>query len=476
MKKAVKKSTFALFFGNRGFFPGALIASAREEITRVLKGLGYDVITLDTEATRFGAVETRREGEIYARFLKAHEGEFEGVILCLPNFGDENGAVAALKNAGVPILIQAYPDDLDKMGPEFRRDAFCGKLSIMNLFHQNRIPFTALKPHTVLPDSQVFVSNIDHFNRVCRVVNGLKKMVVGAVGARTSPFKTVRIDETALQRYGITVETFDLSDIFARMKSLKESSKTFQDKVCLFKGYADFSQVPKESFCKIVRLAVVLDSLIDECRLDALCLRCWLEIQQQLGISPCVIMSELNERLIPASCEVDIGNAVAMYALSQASEDVAACLDWNNNYGNNEDKCILFHCGSVPKSMMLKKGKVVEHGIFKESGAVKPGCSFGCNVGRMKPQPFTFSSMTTDSGRLKFYIGEGQVTDDPIPDDFFGCAGVVDIPGLQNVLLHVGREGHRHHVSVTPGHITAPLKEGLEHYLGFDVSIPQWKS
>ncbi|MFH1026161.1 MAG: hypothetical protein V1764_05725 [Nitrospirota bacterium] len=469
----MKKATFALFFGNRGFFPASLIATARKEMSRVLKGLGYNVITLDAEATRFGGVETREEGEKYAKFLKDHEGEFDGVILCLPNFGDENGAVTALKNAGVPILVQAYPDDLDKMRPELRRDSFCGKFSVMDVFHQNRILFTALKPHTVSPDSEAFASNIDYFYRVCKVVNGIRNMTIGAVGARTSPFKTVRIDEITLQEHGITVETFDLSDIFARMKSLKESDKSYKNKVRVFKGYSDFSQVPQESIDKIVRLAVVLDTLIEEGQFDAIALRCWIELEQQLGITPCVIMSELNERHIPAACEVDVGNAVAMFALSRASNDVAACLDWNNNYGDDEDKCILFHCGPVPTSMMAKKGKITEHAIFRTSGAIAPGCSFGCNVGRIKPQPFTFSSMTTGSGRLKFYIGEGEFTDDPIAEDFFGCAGVVNIPKLQDVLLHVGREGHRHHVSATPGHIADPLKEALEYYLGFSVSIPQ---
>ena len=63
------------------------------------------------------------------------------MILCLPNFGDETGAVAALKDAGVPILIQAYPDELDKMGPAHRRDSFCGKISIMDVFCQYGVPF-----------------------------------------------------------------------------------------------------------------------------------------------------------------------------------------------------------------------------------------------------------------------------------------------------------------------------------------------
>jgi L-fucose isomerase-like protein len=473
MKDAAKKSTFALFFGNRGFFPSSLIASAREEMTRVLKDQGFGSIMLDSDATSHGAVETREDGETYARFLNQHDGQFDGVILCLPNFGDENGAVAGLRDAGVPILIQAYPDSLDKMATKCRRDAFCGKVSVMNVFHQSGIPFTALKPHTISPDSPVFAANLDHFDRVCRVVKGLRGMTIGSVGARTSPFKTVRIDEAALQRHGITVETFDLSQIFSMMKDVNETDAAFKDKTLLLKDYADFSLVPENAVKNIVRLAVVFDDLINQYKLDALGVRCWLEMQQLIGISPCVVMSELNQRGISAACEVDIGNAVAMHALSRASNGVATCLDWNNNYGDDEDKCILFHCGPVPQSMMKQKGRIEEQAIFTTSGAAEPGCSFGCNVGRLKSQAFTFSSMTTESGRLKFYIGEGQVTDDPIPENFFGSAGVVEIPGLQDVLLHIGENGHRHHVSLTPGHVLAPVKEALVHYLGFHVSVPQ---
>ena len=215
MKK--NKSTFALFFGNRGFFPSSLIAEARSELPRVLKEAGHEVLMLDETATRYGAVETTREGEVYANFLQQNRGKFDGVILCLPNFGDETGAVSALKEADVPILIQAYPDDLDKMSPALRRDAFCGKLSITDVFRQYGVKFTTLKPHVVKPTSEKFKANIDHFDRVCQVVKGLRHMVVGAIGARTTPFKTVRIDELALQRHGITVETLDMSEVIGRV-------------------------------------------------------------------------------------------------------------------------------------------------------------------------------------------------------------------------------------------------------------------
>ncbi len=465
------KTTFALFFGNRGFFPGSLIAQARAEMAQALRGWGHEVLMLDEGATRYGAIETPAEGELYANFLRAHQGKFGGVILCLPNFGDENGALAALREAGVPILVQAYPDDLDRMAPEVRRDAFCGKISIMDVFCQYGLPFTALKPHTVHPTSERFRANVDYFDRLCRVVSGFKNMVVGAVGARTTAFKTVRIDEIALQRHHITVETLDLSDIFNRMNKLDATSAAYRDKAATLRAYTSWQGVPEGAFDRLVRLGVALDAVVAEYKMDAVAVRCWVELQAQLGISPCVLLSEMNNRGVVTACEVDLGNAVAMKALSLASGGPVTCLDWNNNYGDDDDKCILFHCGPVPASLMAGPGQVVDHAILANS--VGKGCSYGCNVGRIAPTDFTFGSMRTEAGQLQFYLGEGRFTGEPIPPEFFGCAGVAEIKGLQDVLLHVGRFGHRHHVSVAPARVQEPVREALERYLGCEVAVPQ---
>jgi len=464
-----EKTTFALFFGNRGFFPAALQSAARKEMGQALKKLGHKTIMLNSRATRNGAVETPAEGERYARFLREHRGEFGGVILCLPNFGDETGAVAALKEADAPILIQAYPDELDKMAPALRRDAFCGKLSIMDVFCQYGVPFTALKPHTVHPKSDAFAENIDSFDRICRVVGGMKNMVVGAIGARTTAFKTVRIDELALQRNGITMETLDLSEVFARLSALKSANKAVKAKAKMLKDYTSWKGVPSAAFNKIAKLGVVVDQIIAEYNMDALSIRCWTEMQQQLGISPCVILSELNNRGIAAACEVDVGNAVTMRALSLASGQTPACLDWNNNYADEPDKCSLFHCGPAPQSMMTCKGRISDHLILMN--AVGKGRGFGCNVGRIAPGAFTFGSMMTENGKLKFYLGEGRFTDDPIPDDFFGCAGVAEIDDLQEALQTIGYLGHRHHVSVTPDHVIEALIEAFDSYLSYEVTL-----
>jgi len=462
------KSTFALYFGNRGFFPESLIADARTELSDTLKKLGYESLMMDSSLTRFGAVESPEEGRKYAKFLNEHRGKFEGVILCLPNFGDETGAVSALQDAGVPIYILAYPDELDKMDFKYRRDAFCGKFSIMDVFYQYQVPFTVFPPHTVHPFSKEFESQINIFDMVCKIVKGMKRMTVGAIGARTTAFKTVRYDELALQKYGITTEVLDLSEVFSRVRKLDMNSKAAKEKEERLSNYTNFSKVPAKSFENIIRFGVVLDEIIIENNLNALALRCWIEMEKEFGVAPCVLLSEINDRGFPAACELDICNAITMYALNLASGSPVTCLDWNNNYGDDPDKCIMFHCGPVPQSLMTAKGEVIDHPMFAK--ALGAGCGIGCNVGRIAPNKITFASSKTEDGKLFLYMGEGEITSDPIQEGFFGCGGVARIDGLQEKLYKIGYNGYRHHVSVTPGLVSTALREACVRYLDYEIT------
>jgi len=462
------RSRFALLYGNRGLFPASMISDAQEELPRVLKDMGHEVISMDVSATNHGAVETPEEGRKYAKFLHENRGNFDGVILSLPNFGDETGGVEALKDAGVPIFIQAYPDELSMMGSSERRDSFCGKLSMMDVFWQYGVKFTVGKPHVVTPSSQAFHENIRHFDAVCSVVKAVRGMNVGAIGARTTPFKTVRIDELTLQKHGISVETVDLSDVFFRMKSVDTANEAYAKEAEILKKTAGWNGVPDTAFDNLVRLAVVLRQIAAEMNLHAMSIRCWTEIQEQMGISPCVVNGILSDAGLPVACEVDTGSAVMMQILGVASKTAATVLDWNNNYEDEEDKCILFHCGNAPASMMAAKGRVADHAIIAKS--VGYGKGFGCNQGRMAPGDFTYGNITTDNGRIKVYLGKGAFTDDMIPENYFGVSGVADIPKLQDVLQHIGYEGHRHHVALTSGDVRGSVEEALTRYLGFDVT------
>ncbi len=457
---------FALYFGNRGFMPGELIEGARADMIKAVTDAGYEYLAMDASLTRYGAVETREEGRLYHDWLKSHEGEYDGVILCMPIFIDENGAAAALQDANVPILMQAYPDEIGKMDFSHRRDAFCGKFSVTDVFYQYKIPFTVLKPHVVHPLSAAFAENLKDFAAICRVVKGMKRFNLGCIGARTTAFKTVRFDEVTLQRYGINVESFDLSELVYQVGQKKDDDPAVLAKIARLEHYADFSKVPAENKRTLAKISVVIDDYIRDYRLDALTLRCWNEMETILRVCPCVLISELNDRGITCSCEIDLTSAITMRALALASEKPAACLDWNNNYGDDENKVILFHCGPVAQTLMAGKGTVTEHKMFAKGD---PGSGWGTNEGRIAAFDMTFSNGFTENGTFKVYASEARFTGEPIEKSFFGCGGVAEIPDLQNKLIRLARGGFKHHTTVGMGHMKSILTEAFRTYLGYEV-------
>ena len=457
---------FALYFGNRGFMPGELITGARAEMIKAVTDAGYDYIAMDESLTRYGAIETRDEGRLYHDWLKSHEGEYDGVILCMPIFIDENGAINALQDAGVPILMQAYPDEIGKMDFMHRRDAFCGKFSVTDVFYQYKIPFTVMKPHVVHPLSQAFKKNLDDFAAICRVVKGMKRFNLGCIGARTTAFKTVRFDEVALQRYGINVESFDLSELIDFVYKKSDDDKAVVEKLNYLENYSDFSKVPAKNKLTLAKISVVIDEYINTYHLDAISLRCWNEMETILRVCPCVLMSELNDRGIVCSCEIDLTSAISMRAMSLASGKSTACLDWNNNYGEDENKVILFHCGPVAQSLMSGKGTVTEHKMFAKGD---PGSGWGTNEGRIAAFDMTFSNCFTENGKLKIYVSEGRFTGEPIEKEYFGCGGVAEIPDLQNKLIRLAKGGFKHHTTVGVGNMKYVLEEAFTTYLGYDL-------
>lgn len=459
------KLRLAVFFGNRGFFPGEVIAEARKEMSEAIIKAGFTPVLMDESLTKYGAVESVQEGKLFASFLEQQKPD--GVVICLPNFGDETAAAIACQDAHVPILIQAYPDVVGEMDFAHRRDSFCGKLSMMDVFLQYRISFTVNTPHVIHPLNPSFIQQLKEFGGVCRVVNGMKRCTVIALGARTSAFKTVRYDEIALQKYGITVETVDLSEVLGKTENLQDDSPQVKAQLEGLKDFADCSSVPSDSLTKMAKLKVVIDEYISELDAQMVAIRCWNELEVLYGCAPCAIAGMLGDLGVPVACEVDVCNAVMMYALNLASDTPSTLLDWNNNAGDDPDSCILFHCGPVPNGMVTHKGKMVEHPMFKKSYG--PNCGWGPVVTRLKPGECSFASSKTENGKFVTYFGDGTVLSDEIESQYFGTCGIVTIDNLQEKLLTIGRNGFRHHVAITYGKVAQILKEAFTTYLKYDV-------
>lgn len=458
--------TFALYFGNRGFFPSESIARARAEMIKAVTDAGCGYICLEEDKTAYGAVETVAEGRIYAEFLERNRGKYQGVIICLPNFGDENGAQAALKDVRVPILVQAYPDMMDEMDFAHRRDAMCGKFAMCNVLLQMQLPFTLTTRFTVSPSDKSFAEDLRSFAAVCRVVDGMKCFNIGAIGARTTAFKTVRVDEYALQKKGINVEAIDLSTVFERINKVK--TEDIQgilhdiDSITVFEGF------PQEKLITMAKLQAVILDIVREYDLQAVAIRCWSEFQTVLGIAPCTSLCLLNSMGIQAACEVDITNAAMMRALALASGSPCTLLDFNNNYGDAEDKAIMFHCGPVPAEMLEGKGRIIEHPMFRKTYG--PGSGVGVNKGKLRSGDVTFGSLKTRDGKIGAFVAEGSFTSDPIPEEFFGTGKVIQTANLDRIERHMAENGYKHHVCVSFGKCGKILREAFEKYLGFETA------
>jgi L-fucose isomerase-like protein len=460
--------TLGVIFGNRDFFPDQLVAEARRDMEAFLQAMGVETVMLGADATKLGGVETHADARKCAALFQEHRDQIAGVLVVLPNFGDERSVADTLKLAGlnVPVLVQAYPDDLDRLDVVRRRDAFCGKISVCNNLRQAGIPFSLTGQHVVRPQDPSFRADLERFLAVCRVVRGLRGARLGAVGARPGAFNTVRYSEKILERHGISVTTVDLSEILGQAAKLGEADRRVTAKVAEIKAYAATAGVPAAKLVQMARLGVVLDDFVAQQGLDATAIQCWNSLQQNYGCNVCTSMSMMSENFLPSACEVDVTGALTMYAMQLASGSPSALVDWNNNYGADPDKCVLFHCGNWAKSFLpdvkVSTAPILGTTIGEEN-------TYGALDGRTPQGPLTYGRITTDDSRgvIRTYVGEGELTNDELRT--FGNRAVARVPKLQQLLRYVCTEGFEHHVVMNASRTAGVLAEAFGRYLGWEV-------
>lgn len=465
----MEKSVFGLIVTTRGFFNPKIAFEGRKQLTEKLDSMGFEYVILGEEDTKYGCVETVEDAQKCAKLFDENKNKIKGIIVSIPNFGDEVATVNAIKHANlnVPVLVHASDDDLNKMDLEFRRDSFCGKLSICNNLHQYGIKFTNTKQHTSSIMSDSFSEDIENFNRVCLVAYGLKNARIAQIGTRPAAFQTVRYSEKLLQNSGITIIPIDLLDITNIAEKLRADKKV-SDKISEMKQYGRIaSNIPEETIEKSARLNLAIEKFVRENGCNAGAVQCWSAIEEVYGCAACLPMSMLGEKGIPMACETDIMGAVSMYALYLASGDPAGFLDWNNNYQDDRDKCIVIHCSNFPKSFMGREFEISSLDVL--GNAYGHDRCFGACKAQIAPGAATFAKVSTDdmNGVIRAYVGEGEFTDDTVKTP--GSPGVIKVPRLQTLLDHLCMNGFEHHVAINRSNSAEVLNEAFGKYMGWDV-------
>ena len=461
-------ATFGVIIGNRGFFPAELCRKGREEILSLLKQEGYKAVCLTPEDTKFGSVETLQDARKCADLFKKHNEQIDGILVSLPNFGDERGVANSIRMAGldVPVLVHAFPDAADKMMMGSRRDSFCGKISVCNNLWQYGIPYTLTSQHTAAPGSDSFKTDLKAFAATCRIVKGLRNVRVGVLGARPAAFNTVRFSEKLMEHAGITVETLDLSEVFGRINRLKDDDAKVEAKLHGIQSYVETRGIPPASLMKMAKFGLVVDEWMNANELVGSSVQCWTAMEEFFGVVPCTLMSMMSNNLVPSACETDMIGMIGMYILQLASGTPSAIVDWNNNYGDDPDKCVIFHCSNLPKHF-FEDFKMDFQEII--AGSVGKDNTYGTVVGKLKSGPITFCRASTDDlhGRMRAYVGEAETTDDRPKS--FGGYGVMKVPRLQNLLQYVCKNGYEHHVAVNRSHYGNAVAEALGNYKKWEV-------
>jgi L-fucose isomerase-like protein len=334
---------------------------------------------------------------------------------------------------------------------------------------QYNITYTLTTLHTVDPDAMSFRQDLRQFAGTCRVVKGLRHARIGMMGARPTAFNTVRFSEKLLELEGISVETLDLSEVFGRIERLKDEDAAVVAKRAEIDHYTRTQGVPVAALSKMAKLGVVMDRWVAETELDATAVQCWTSIEEYFGVVPCTIMSMLSNKLMPSACETDVAGVVGMYALQLASGAPSALLDWNNNYGDDPDKCVVFHCSNLPAQVFTEIPVMDYQAII--AGTVGVQNTYGTMNGRIKAEPFSYLRVTTDdaNGCIAAYLGEGEFTTDPI--NTFGGFGVAHIPHLQNLLQYICDNGFEHHVAINQSRVANACYEALSKYMDWDVYL-----
>ena len=332
------------------------------------------------------------DAEKCAALFKKHAEEIDGVLVTLPNFGDERAVANAIRWSGldVPVLVQATPDDMTKMTVADRRDSFCGKMSVCNNLRQYGIKYSLTSLHTVAPGKRRASGRPARNSSASAAWCAACKVRASAlIGARPANFITVRFSEKLFERAGISVETIDLSEIFGKALKLAANDAKVKAKVEQIRAYVPVRDTPAEALVKMAQLGVVIDDWMAANKLSASAIQCWTAMEEFYGVVPCTIMSMMSNNLVPSACETDIAGVVGMYAMALASGKPSALVDWNNNYGEDPDKCVIFHCSNLPKDVFAPAPIKPDDIMVMDYQAIIAGTvgkenTFGTVVGRVK--------------------------------------------------------------------------------------------
>jgi len=454
---------------NRGFFSDELAKQVRDGTIKALEAAGITVVVPSETQTKLGCVETRQEAELCGKLFRGED--VAGIVVAAANFGDEQGVGITVREArlDVPILIFGGQEIEVLTHRTPRRDSFCGLISIAEALRQIDVRYTVARRPICFPEDESFTGEGQRFAAVCRVVQGIKTARYGLVGTRPDAFWTCRTDEVALQQFGPTTVTLDLSEALAAMQGMSSDDADVKAAVAEMNRDFDVSAVSAEAVVKLAKLEVFLRRFAEESGLDAVAVQCWSSLQQNWGTCACTPLARLTNSGLLAACEADVLGAASMHALTLATGQPSGLADWNNLHNEDDELVNIWHCSAFAPCFAGERPRVSVNPILGETYGFDRVA--GTLAYRMKEQPLTLFRLSHDPQEgYAAAICHGQVEANRA--ETFGAYGWTRIKGLLPFYRDVILRHFPHHIGFAAGLIGDALWEAFGNYLGTKVFAP----
>ena len=338
---------------------------------------------------------------------------------------------------GIPVVIWAIKE------PDFE-----GKLKLNSLVCANAITSALYKMGAKFKffyedyKNEQFYKRLARYLNVVNVKNKLKKTRIGLVGARSTGFQDVTVDELSLlKKIGPRVHFISIAEVFERAKKIKSQiTKGVAEEI---RGKGKLENIGQGELVKSAEVYQALKELASENNLDALAVRCLPEFAQLYGTVICGCLSFLTDDGIIAACEADVCGAISMLIQKYLSDGNSPFLADLIEVDNDKNTGLFWHCGVAPCSL-AKNGEVVllSRHYVRDLGVT---VHFSLKPGRISLA--RLDSVGTD---YRMLIASGESTGETIPMKGTSMKVVFD-QDSSDLLDVIINKGFPHHFSIVYG-------------------------
>lgn len=393
---------------------------------------------------------------------KMQNENVDGILFPHCNFGSEALVSKVAKELNKPVLIWGPRDDKPLDDGMRTRDTQCGLFATGKVLRRFNVPFSYIVNSSI--DSKVFKKGFDTFVRVCAVVKAFRNLKILQIAPRPSDFWTMIYNEgELLEKFGIEVFPVTLQDVKNKTNIIKDKKEDkYTHYLNKITGSIDCSSISKEAVENMAALIVYIRDYCDSLNLTAASIQCWEDLQDVLGIMPCISNGILAEEGLPVVCETDIHGAISAIILQEAvlRNDPVFFADLTIRHPENDNAELLWHCGNFPLSLADNKADAKAGFHF-----IMPSKCPGTGEWELKDGNITICRFDGDHGEYSLLIGEGKKTDGPSTKGTYVWFEVNDWPKWE---YRIVTGPYVHHCVGAYGNVAHILYESCKYIPGLN--------